>query len=175
MSDRTNSSPDEDPQSRFRRLILPAEAEENGSTGDGGSLPGPVNEPQQTSESPSDESETLQLNTGDSEMEAGDPVELPEPEPTPLKFVSLSSQLALDQNLEEEDKSGVEQEPGRSLDEFPTIPPPPPPPSPSKPAQISLEDTQPSGIRATRFRTSTPPHRPSYSGNRPYPPSAARG
>jgi hypothetical protein len=51
MSDRTNSSPDEDPQSRFRRLILPAEAEENGSTGDGDSIPDPVNEPQQTAES----------------------------------------------------------------------------------------------------------------------------
>jgi penicillin-binding protein 1C len=169
MSDRTNSSPDEDPKSRFRRLILPAEAEENGSTGDGGSIPGPVNEPQPTGEGHSDESETPQLNTSDSEMEAGVSVELPEPEPTPLKFVSLSSQLALDQKLEAEDESDAEQESGPSLDEFPTIPPPPPPPSPSKPAQASLEDTQPSGIRATRFRTSTPPHRPSNQTAGPTP------
>jgi penicillin-binding protein 1C len=87
------------------------------------------------------------------------PVDTPLLEERPVEFVSLSSQYTSGQKYDSRDSKDGESSANASEADLPTIPPPTITTQASP--KENLEDTQPSGVRATRFRTSTPASRPS--------------
>jgi membrane peptidoglycan carboxypeptidase len=179
MTDKPNSSPEENVTARFRRLMLQSEEEQRRASGNiehierTGPDESEVLEGEEHFSSIDSEQEDVTDNEGEKEesqaadaedaehaeeadssgssgSEGGPSEEAPISKTGPVEFVSLTSQLKLDQKDDHLDKADVEQP--SSADQSIT----PSDPNPSKPVDLDLEDTQPSRPQVTRPREDTP-------------------
>jgi penicillin-binding protein 1C len=167
MTEKPNSSPQENSTARFRRLMLQSEEEHKRLSGNANQKPSHPEEPEysamsgQKGRTEAPEGEVLISKDDSSE-------ETPVSEDAFVEFVSLTSQLtpASSDDTSSQFDTPDQQERGElSLVDKSA---PPPEPASSSPVESSLEDTQPTRAQAqtTRPGTATPPMRKAETDSR---------